>query len=132
MQTFFFFFTLLLILFKVVSSRFERGEVIKKEDLRGLPREIYQARLTNAVYDVVERVIYSAKVNNTQYSRTICDLAQFMSDDTFKEYSDAEILLTLKQSLVDSVLNITRSYCSNCVRTGYKMETNCRILLVEW
>jgi hypothetical protein len=114
------------------SSRFERGTVIKKEELRGLPNEIYQTILANAVHDVVERVIISAQVKNTQYIRNICDSAQFMSDDRLKDYSDAEILVSLKSSLVDSELKITRSYCSGCPRTGYKMETNCRILLVEW
>ena len=130
MRTLFFF--MLIILLRVVSSRFEIGTIIKKEELRGLPKELYQTRLTNEVHDVVERVILSAQMNKTQYSRNICDLAQFMLDDTFKEFSDNEILLTLKKSLVDSELNITRSYCSGCPRTGYKMEPNCRVLLVKW
>ena len=124
---------LFLLYAKIVSSEINKYDVISKEELRGLPHEVYQTKLANAIYNVVERVILSAKANKTQYRVDICDSAQLVSGGTLSDLSDDEIKTRLKSYLVDTGLNITRSYCGICVKKGnYKMEPNCRVLLVEW
>ncbi len=116
----------------VVSARFERGTVIKKEELRSLPEKYRQEKLAMAVYDVVDEVVRYAMMAKVEYKRTICDRNQFLSDDELKDFSDDEIVGRLRGSFEDPQINITRSYCSSCAREGYTMKTNCRILSVEW
>jgi hypothetical protein len=116
----------------LISARFERGTVIKKEELRSLPDKMRQEKLASAVYDLVDEVIRYARMFRIEYKRTICDRGQFLSDDDLKDFLDDEIVGRLRPSLVDSQINITRSYCNNCAREGYTMKSNCRILLVEW
>lgn len=116
----------------VISARFLRGTVIKKEELRALPDKMRQEKLSSVVDDMVDEVISYAMMDRVEYKRTICDRTQFLSNDELKDFYDNEITGRLRFSLVDSHINITRSYCSNCAREGYAMKPNCRILLVEW
>lgn len=116
----------------LISARFEHGTVIKKEELRSLPDKMRQEKLASAVYDMVDEVIRYAMLARVEYKRSICDSSQFFANDELKEFSDCEIVGRLQYSLVDSQINITRAYCSNCAREGYTMKPNCRILLVEW
>jgi len=117
--------------FDIVSNLLKYS-VLKKEDLRGLSRRVRDERLTNAVRDVKEEVIRSEMISRIEYKEVICDNNHFLQDSVLKDFSDVEILGRLQSFLVDSNLNITPSYCANCVRNGYKMEPNCRVLLIEW
>lgn len=132
MRTVVFLFLLLSVGVVVESVRFERGAVIKKEELRSLPEKIRQERLAMAVYDLVEEVIRYATLAKVEFKRTICDSNQFFADDELKEFSDDEIVGCLQSYLVDSRINITRAYSSHCAREGYTTKPNGRILLVEW
>jgi len=123
---------LLLSMGVLISARFERGTVIKKEELRSLPHKMRQEKLTMEVYDLVDDVIRYAMLAKMEFKRTICEHSQFLFDDVLKDFSDDEIVGRLQASLLDLEINITRSYCSNCAREGYTMKNNCRILLVEW
>jgi len=125
---------LILLLFCVgfVYSMPDKYGVVKKEELRSLPEKMRQERLAMAVYDLVEEVIRYARMAKVEFKRTICDRNQFLSDDELKDFSDDEIVGRLRNSLVDSRINITRAYCSNCAREGYTTKPNGRIILVEW
>jgi hypothetical protein len=113
----------------LVSSMLTR---YNKEALRALPDKMRQERLARELNDLVEEVIRHAMMARFEYRRTICDSNQFFADDVLKDFSDNEITSGLKFYLVDLEINITRTYCSNCVRNGYSTKENARILLVEW
>ncbi len=114
----------------LVSSMLTR---YNKEALRALPDKMRQERLARELNDLVEEVIRYAMMARFEYRRTICDSNQFLADDVLKDFSDNEITSGLKFYLVGLEINITRTYCSNCVRNGYiGTKENGRILLVEW
>jgi len=113
----------------LVSSMLTR---YNKEALRALPDKMRQERLVRELNDLVEEVIRHAMMARFEYRRTICDSNQFFTDDVLKDFSDNEITSGLKFYLLDLEINITRTYCSKCVRNGYITKENARILLVEW
>lgn len=102
------------------------GAIIYKEDLRGLPDEMYRQRLQSALDEIIRDVVFSAKMNKTILRREIYDSPRFMRPEPLKEFPDSMILSTLKETLVDCDLSITRDVCDS------RGQTNCRILTVEW
>jgi len=103
--------------------------VIYKEDLRGLPDEMYRQKLQRALDEIIGEVIITAKMNKTIFRREIYDSPRFMRPEPLKEFPDSMILSTLKETLVDCEMSISRDVCDF---RGQSLGTNCRILTVEW